>query len=106
MSTEVGLDHPSDIMRLPDLAAYVRLVGGYPITQVKLQFKERQACAENILLQEVLIEQDNRIVKPIMEFKAFHSAEATLAGIELCRMLKKSQHINSENALHSSNFMR
>jgi putative transposase len=48
-----------------------------------------------------IIEQDHRgikrIVKPMMGFKAFHSAEATLAGIELCRMLKKGQHVNSEN---------
>lgn len=33
----------------------------------------------------------------MMEFKTFHSAEATLAGIELCRMLKKGQHIEAEN---------
>lgn len=26
------------------------------------------------------------------------SADATLSGIELCRMLKKGQHINSENS--------
>lgn len=49
-----------------------------------------------------IVEQDHRgikrIVKPMMGFKAFHSAEATLAGIELCRMLKKSQHVNSENS--------
>jgi putative transposase len=32
-----------------------------------------------------------------MGFKAFHSAEATLAGIELHHMLKKGQHINSAN---------
>ena len=47
-----------------------------------------------------IVEQDHRgikrIVKPMMGSKSFHSAEATLAGIELCRMLKKGQHINSE----------
>ena len=30
-------------------------------------------------------------------FKAFYSAEATLAGIELHHMLRKSQHVSSEN---------
>jgi putative transposase len=45
-----------------------------------------------------VIEQDHRgikrITKPMMGFKTFYSAEATLAGIELYRMLKKGQHIN------------
>jgi len=33
----------------------------------------------------------------MMEFKTFHSAEATLAGIELYRMLKKGQHVDAKN---------
>jgi len=49
-----------------------------------------------------IVEQDHRgikkITKPMMDFKAFHSAEATLSGIELCRILKKGQHIKSENS--------
>ena len=40
-----------------------------------------------------IIEQDHRgiksITKPMMGFKSFYSAKATLAGIELYRMLKK-----------------
>ena len=47
------------------------------------------------------IEQDHRgikrITKPMMGFKAFYSAEATLAGIELHRMIKKGQHIQADN---------
>lgn len=42
-----------------------------------------------------LIEQDHRgikrIVRPMMGFKNFHSAQKTLAGIELMRMLRKGQ---------------
>ena len=49
-----------------------------------------------------IIEQDHRGVKritnPMMGFKAFYSAEATLSGIELCRMLKKGQHIEAKNS--------
>ena len=49
-----------------------------------------------------IVEQDHRgikrIIKPMLGFKAFHSAQATLAGIELHRMLKKGQHIDAENA--------
>jgi putative transposase len=49
-----------------------------------------------------IVEQDHRgikrIVKPMMGFKSFYSAEATLSGIELCRMLKKGQHIDAKNS--------
>lgn len=49
-----------------------------------------------------IVEQDHRgikrITKPMMGFKSFHSAEATLAGIELYRMLKKRQHIDAKNS--------
>ena len=42
-----------------------------------------------------LVEQDHRgikrITRPMMGFKSFHTAQRTLAGIELVRMLKKGQ---------------
>jgi len=48
-----------------------------------------------------IVEQDHRGVKritnPMMGFKSFESAEATLAGIELHHMLKKGQHKNAAN---------
>jgi putative transposase len=34
----------------------------------------------------------------MLGFKSFYSAQATIAGIELYRMLKKGQHINAKNA--------
>jgi putative transposase len=47
------------------------------------------------------VEQDHRFIKrltkPMMGFKSFSSAKATLSGIELHHMLRKSQHINSPN---------
>jgi putative transposase len=39
-----------------------------------------------------------------MGFKAFHSADATLAGIELYRMLKKGQHVNAKNTFAFEQF--
>lgn len=33
----------------------------------------------------------------MMDFKAFHSAEATLSGFELHHMLRKNQHQDSAN---------
>jgi putative transposase len=42
-----------------------------------------------------IIEQDHRfikkITKPMMNFKSFHSASATLSGIELAHMIRKKQ---------------
>ena len=48
-----------------------------------------------------IIEQDHRFIKkitqPMRGFKAFHSADATLHGIELHHMLRKGQHQASNN---------
>ena len=48
-----------------------------------------------------IIEQDHHfikhITKPMMGFKEFHSAHATLMGIEPHHMLHKNQHNNAEN---------
>src|SRR5437016_13927412 len=48
-----------------------------------------------------IVEQDHRFVKkitkPMKDFKAFYSAKATLAGIELHHMLKKGQHNQSSS---------
>ena len=38
-----------------------------------------------------------KITKAMMGFKSFESAEATVAGIELSRMLKKGQMENAEH---------
>jgi putative transposase len=46
------------------------------------------------------VEQDHRgikrLTKPMMGFKDFVCAAATLAGIELCHMIRKGQHVLSE----------
>jgi len=48
-----------------------------------------------------MVEQDHRGIKNVTKytlgFKSFVSAEATIAGIELHRMLKKGQMENSED---------
>ena len=47
------------------------------------------------------IEQDHRgiknVTKYMLGFKSFAAAEATIAGIELHRMLKKGQMLNAED---------
>jgi putative transposase len=61
-----------------------------------LQIKVRQVKYLNNI-----VEQDHRfikkITKPMKGFKEFHSAKATLAGIELHHMLRKEQHQQAGN---------
>lgn len=49
-----------------------------------------------------ILEQDHRfikrITKPMMGFKAFHSASATLAGIEVAHMIRKNQFANDNRS--------
>lgn len=64
-----------------------------------ISFKWRH-CKQDIELMLVRwVEQDHRFIKkifkPMKRFKAFHPAEATLAGIELHHMLRKEQHNQS-----------
>ena len=56
---------------------------------------------EKIVIRQItyinnIVEQDhrfiNKIVRYILAFKAFYSAEVTLQGIELHHMLRKNQH--------------
>ena len=55
-----------------------------------------------------LIEQDHRfikkITKPMMGFKAFHSAQATIDGIETAHMIRKEQ-LSEENIPAYKQFM-
>jgi putative transposase len=60
-----------------------------------------QVTVRQIKYLNNIVEQDHRfikkITKPMKGFKAFHSAQATLAGIELHHMLRKGQHVLSSN---------
>jgi putative transposase len=51
-----------------------------------------------------IVEQDHRfikkITKPMMGFKAFHSASARLAGIETAHMIRKGQFANNKLPAH------
>lgn len=49
-----------------------------------------------------ILEQDHRfikrITKPMMGFKAFHSASATIEGIEVVHMIRKNQFANKNRS--------
>lgn len=65
------------------------IFGGVPI----------QIMVRQVKYLNNIVEQDHRFVKkitkPMKGFKVFHSAEATLTGIELHHMLRKGQHKQS-----------
>jgi type IV conjugative transfer system coupling protein TraD len=43
---------PSEIMCLKDLEAYVRVPGGYPVTQISLKFKQQEQISEAFLARK------------------------------------------------------
>ena len=64
----------------------------------KLDYKAKFTLSKRFCRNECSWSRQNqRITDPMLGFKAFHSAEATLAGIELHRMLRKGQHQQSAN---------
>ena len=67
-----------------------------------LGFSLMQIQVRQIKYIHNIAEQDHRGIKkitnPMMGFKSFDSAASTLAGIELCRMLKKGQHFDAKNS--------
>ena len=64
--------------------------------------QERQCKYLNNIVEQVVRHSDHRFIKrrtrPMLGFKSFWSARATLAGIELWRMLKKGQNKSSLSA--------
>jgi hypothetical protein len=76
-------------------AETVRLTGP---TELDLTVPDQAKC----VMGNHTIEQDHRSVKrvtrPMLGFKSFETAQATLVGIELMHMLKKGQLVVEEGA--------
>ena len=72
-------------------------LAGLQAVNVMLKFARDERCIEIRQLKYLnnIIEQDHRFIKrvtsPMMGFKAFHSAAATIAGIETAHMIRKGQ---------------
>jgi putative transposase len=67
--------------------------------------RDNEAHGTAIIIRQVkylnnIVEQDHRAIKrvtrPMLGFKAFDAAQATLAGIEFMHMLKKGQLVREE----------
>ena len=65
------------------------------------KYKSSQILIRQIKYLNNIVEQDHRFIKkitnPMLGFKSYTSAHATLIGIELHHMLHKGQHKNSKN---------
>ena len=63
--------------------------------------KPRQMLIRQIKYLNNIVEQDHRfikkITKPMLGFKSYSTAHATILGIELHHMLHKGQHVNSNS---------
>ncbi|WP_417809040.1 DDE-type integrase/transposase/recombinase [Thioclava sp.] len=66
------------------------------LSQIRAQSESPQKFATvPVKYLNNIVEQDHRFIKritrPMMGFKAFHSAQATIAGIEVAHMIQKGQ---------------
>ena len=70
----------------------------FALDDINAKLSQKIEVRQNKYLNN-LVEQDHRfikrIIRPMLGFKAYASAEATLTGIELCHMLGKGQYENS-----------
>lgn len=76
---------PSDIMRLSDLATYVRLVGGYPITQVAIEFQRRQKLANHFISRTInhsLLAEVNHLLKNAELESALSQTKSKMVSLE------------------------
>lgn len=80
--------------------AGIDLINFWLLSLVLLGLNLVQITVRQIKYLNNIVEQDHRgikrITEPMMGFKSFYSAESTLAGIELHRMLRKNQHLHSD----------
>ncbi len=87
-----GLHSPKDIIFATNFQLIIFYLLGLSLMQI---------TARQVKYLNNIVEQDHRgskrITKPMLCFKAFYSAEATLTGIECHRMLRKGQHVNVAN---------
>lgn len=68
--------------------------------------KQTQVESRSVNYLNDIVEQDHRFIKrrvrPMLGFKSLKSAESTLAGIELMRMIKKDQMKNPKSTAFQS----
>lgn len=72
-------------------------LAGMQAKNVILKFSRGERTIEILQVKYLnnIFEQDKRFIKritrPMMGFKAFHSAQATIAGIEVAHLIRKGQ---------------
>ena len=85
--------------RLTRAVSHIDQSVGDPIDEINAG-KEIPIVVRQVKYLNNIVEQDHRAIKrvtrPMLNFKSFHSAKNTLAGIELMHMIRKDQMIVAE----------
>jgi type IV secretory pathway TraG/TraD family ATPase VirD4 len=91
------LVHPSDIMKLQNLEAYVRLLGNLPITKIKLEIKERKDSVKHYipLSSEEKTSNDETADKPSEEAAA-RAQESNTEPETTANNIEAAHHKNVE----------
>jgi transposase-like protein len=98
LNKAIGSNGKPSLINIDKSGANTAGIKQYNIDENK-RIKIRQCKYLNNIVEQVVRHSDHRFIKritrPMLGFKSFWSARATLAGIELWRMLKKDQNKSS-----------
>jgi transposase-like protein len=98
LNKAIGSNGKPSLINIDKSGANTAAINQYNCDENK-RVKIRQCKYLNNIVEQVVRHPDHRFVKrrtrPMLGFKSFWSARATLAGIELWRMLKKGQNKSS-----------
>lgn len=98
LNKAIGLNGKPSLINIDNSGVNTAVIKPYN-TDENRRVKIRQCKYLNSIVEQVVRQSDHRLIKritrPMLGFKSFWSARATLAGIELWRMLKKGQNKSS-----------
>jgi transposase-like protein len=98
LSKAIGSNGKPSLINIDKSGANTAGIKQYNVNENR-RIKIRQCKYLNNIVEQVVRHSDHRFIKcrirPMLGFKSFRSARATLAGIELWRMLKKGQNKSS-----------
>jgi putative transposase len=78
------------------------------LNETRKQQKKKKILIRQVKYLNNIVEQDHRgikrVTRPMLGFKSFYSAQKTIFGIELMRMLHKQQMDNTQNLTPAEQF--
>jgi putative transposase len=98
LNKAIGSNGKPSLINIDKSGANIAAIKQYNRDENK-RVKIRQCKYLNNIVEQVMWHSDHgfikRLIRPMLGFKSFRSAQAILAGIELWRMLKKGQNKSS-----------